>query len=127
MSNKAEIRMIALKFPERINAIREAEQLFEKTYGRYSSFFPRKAVPPRFWSKPYTNFKGEQKMEDILEPTGEVNEEGYPVMKKVGEKPMLVATIDDIVRWAMTGDRAKGSYLDNEPVKEHKCQSGFCE
>ena len=109
MSRKAEIRLIALRFPERIDMIREWEQKFEKEYGRYSSFFPRKVVPPRFWSKPYT-VNGEQQYDDNGEP-------------------MMIATIDDVVRWSMTGKRAQGSYLDDEDENENplSCNSGFCE
>lgn len=99
MSRKAEIRMIAQKFPERIEMIRKAEQQFEQTNGRYSSFFARNAVPERFRSKPYTTTEGET---------------------------MNVATIDDVVRWSMTGKRAQGSYLDDEP-EPVACSSGFCE
>jgi 3'-phosphoadenosine 5'-phosphosulfate sulfotransferase (PAPS reductase)/FAD synthetase len=100
MSRKAEIRTIALKFPERIDEIRRAEQEFVKRYGRYSSFFPPNICPPRFRSMPHTT------------------EDGRKVM---------IATIDDVVRWSMTGDGAEGSYLDN-PEKETKgCNSGFCE
>lgn len=100
MSRKAEIRTIALKFPERIDEIRAKEQEFEKLYGRYSSFFPASSVPERFRSKPC-------QMEDGTW--------------------MNVATIDDVVKWSMTGDRAQGSYLD-ESVKEGTgCNSGYCE
>ena len=99
MSRKAEIRMIAQKFPERIAMIRDAENTFEKDNGRYSSFFARNAVPERFRSKAFTTKEGEQ---------------------------MNVATIDDVVRWSMTGKRAKGSYLDEEP-DPISCSSGFCE
>lgn len=100
MSRKAEIRTIALKFPERIAQIREAEQAFEKTYGRYSSFFHRNAVPERFRTKEYTTPDGEK---------------------------MMVATIDDVVAWALTGERAQGTW-ETHPEKEGiSCSSGFCE
>ena len=101
MSRKAEIRIIALKFPERIDEIRKAEQEFENRYGRYASFFPAGSIPERFCTKPF-------KLKDGTW--------------------MNVATIDDVVRWSMTGERAQGSYLDDEPVKEPiSCNSGFCE
>lgn len=99
MSRKEEIRNIALRFPERIDAIRKAEQAFEKHYGRFSSFFAFDTVPPRFRSK---------------------------LIKCQDGREMLVATIDDVVKWSMTGDRAKGSYLDDAP-KETSCNSGYCE
>lgn len=125
MSRKAEIRMIALQFPERIDMIRDKELEFERVHGRFSGFFPRKVIPERFWSRSYYD-KGVQKMEDIFEQQG-VDLAGEPNMVKVGEKPMLVATIDDVVRWSMTGDRARGSYLDNPETEPVSCNSGFCE
>ena len=101
MSRKSEIRTIALRFPERIDEIRTAEQEFEKRFGRYSSFFPAASIPERFRTKPYTDAQGNQ---------------------------MMIATIDDVVNWSMSGKRAKGSYLDDEPVKEGiGCNSGYCE
>jgi 3'-phosphoadenosine 5'-phosphosulfate sulfotransferase (PAPS reductase)/FAD synthetase len=99
MSNKAELRTIALQFPKRIDEIRSAEQKFEIENGRYSSFFPRTHIPPRFRSKPFVTADG---------------------------RKMNIATIDDVVKWSMTGHRAKGTYLDN-PEKTRTCQSGYCE
>ncbi len=99
MSRKAEVRMIAQKFPDRIAIIRDAENAFETEYGRFSSFFPRNVAPERFRSKAVTTKEGEA---------------------------MNVATIDDVVRWSMTGKRAKVSYLDDEP-EPVSCSSGFCE
>lgn len=100
MSRKEEIRNIAIRFPERIDEIRKWEQRFEEEYGRYSSFFPSKTVPERFRTKPYQ-----------LEDGTWIN----------------VATIDDVVRWSMTGDRAQGSYLDESPKERASCNAGFCE
>lgn len=100
MSRKAEIRTIALQFPERIAEIRKAEERLEAEYGRYSSFFARNAVPERFRTKEYVTPEGEK---------------------------MMVATIDDVVRWALTGDRAQGTW-ETHPEKEGtSCSSGFCE
>ncbi len=100
MSNKAEMRNIALNFPDRIDMIRSQEDAFLVENGRYSSFFPRNAVPPRFRTMgPY------------------IAKDGTPVM---------VASVDDVVRWSMTGKRAKGSYLD-DPKEPISCVSGFCE
>lgn len=98
MSNKAEVRMIALKFPERLTLIREAEDSLTRGGGN-CSFFARDKIPERFRSRPYTSASGEV---------------------------MNVATIDDVARWSMTGKRAQGSYLDEEPDPV-SCSSGFCE
>lgn len=98
MSSKAEIRMIALKFPERINLIRETEESITRDGGN-SSFFARDKVPLRFRTRPYVAHDGEQ---------------------------MNVASIDDVVRWSMTGKRAKGRYEDDAP-EPINCSSGFCE
>lgn len=83
MSNKAELRNIALNFPERIEQIRKAEQRFESQYGRYSTFFRPNMVPKRFRSH---------------------------LDKKSG---VMCATIDDVARWSLTGKRAVGSWKDN--------------
>jgi 3'-phosphoadenosine 5'-phosphosulfate sulfotransferase (PAPS reductase)/FAD synthetase len=107
MSRKAEIRNIALRFPERIDEIRKAEQKFETDNGRYSSFFARNTVPPRFRTKVFI-------------------QDGEPVIDKETGKPMMIATIDDVVKWSMTGNRAQGSYLDEPEIREG-CKSGFCE
>jgi 3'-phosphoadenosine 5'-phosphosulfate sulfotransferase (PAPS reductase)/FAD synthetase len=94
MSRKSEIRMIALKFPERIDKIREQEAEIGST------FFPPNTVPKRFRSKRVWS-------------------------KRRGEE-VGVPTIDDVVRWSMTGDRAVGNYSDNRET-ESRCMSGFCE
>ena len=67
-----------------------------------SSFFARDKVPPRFRTRPYTTVSGES---------------------------MLVASIDDVVRWSMTGWRAKGHHSDDSRERREKitCVSGFCE
>ena len=100
MSRKSEIRTIAQQFPERIAEIRTAEEAFEKKYGRYSSFFPAKTVPARFRSKPYQLATGET---------------------------VMVATIDDVVRWSLTGDRARGAWDDSPQAEQIACTSGHCE
>ena len=100
MSRKEEIRTIALKFPERIDEIRKAEREFERRYGRYSSFFASDKIPERFRSKPHQLDDGTW---------------------------IKVCTIDDVVKWSMTGNRAQGSYLDEEETEPVSCKSGFCE
>lgn len=99
MSRKAEIRNIALRDPSRIDLIRAQEKRMWDA-GNYGGFFQANICPTRFHSRTATNTKGE--------------EFSYP-------------TIDDVVRWSMTGDRAKGSW-DDDPEKEAvTCKSGFCE
>ena len=105
MSRKSEIRMISINFPERIDMIERAENAFETDFGRYSSFFPSAVVPPRFRSKEYVSKDGTRHM---------------------------VATIRDVVKWSLTGDRARGRYDDNQDIpglgeNPMSCQSGFCE
>lgn len=100
MSRKAEIRNITLNFPDRLDKIRNAEASFVQTFGRYSSFFATDKVPPRFRT-------------------------GGPYVSDSGESYM-VATIDDVARWSLTGKRAQGSYQD-DPPEPISCMSGFCE
>ena len=100
MSQKSEIRNISLKFPARIETLRAFENEMDKVIGRpYASFFQGGKIPKRFHTK------------DIISAKG---------------KKMKTCSIDDVVRWSMTGKQAKGSYLD-KPEKETGCQSGFCE
>ncbi|MDQ5945514.1 MAG: hypothetical protein QG619_936 [Pseudomonadota bacterium] len=93
MCKKKEIRSIAIKFPERIDLIRNKEREFG------SSFFTPGRTPKRFHSGSCVNKKGET---------------------------VTFPYIDDVVKWSMTGKRAKGSYLDDEP-EPVSCSSGFCE
>lgn len=99
MSRKEEIRIISQRNPERIDQIRKQESEFLTRFGRYSSFFASDTVPPRFRSMPFTCADG----------------------RKVN-----VATIDDVVKWSLTGKRAKGHYTDGEPARV-SCNSGYCE
>jgi len=88
-SNKAEVKLISIHFPERIDGIRAQEQAGFGPGGRYQSFFHAKTTPPRFHSETYVNRKGLK---------------------------YSVATIDDVVRWSHTGKRAKepGPYLTDD-------------
>lgn len=99
MSRKAEIRNITLNFPERIDQIREAELTFERTGGRFASFFAADKIPKRFHSRSDLNKAGEE---------------------------ITYGTIDDVARWSLTGNRAKGSHEDS-PEPESRCMSGYCE
>lgn len=92
MSNKAEMRNIAINFPDRLNLIRDYEK-------ELSSFFSPNKTPVRFHS-------GSCQTKDGRTVT-------FPL-------------VDDVARWSMTGKRAKGSYLDDEP-EPISCSSGFCE
>lgn len=102
MSRKAEVRNVALNFPERIQKILEEEARFPMAYGRPSSFFASKTVPTRFRKTTFTDKNG---------------------------KVFQVATIHNVVDWALSGDKARGRWndqgelFDTGPV----CQSGFCE
>jgi len=102
MSRKAEVRTIAIKFPDRIDMIREAEEKFEKLYGRYSSFFPASHIPERFRTKQIKTKDGRE---------------------------MMVCTINDVVKWSMTGKGAKGHFTDEDGIVNEAigCMSGFCE
>lgn len=90
MSSKPELRLMAKNYPERVIQIREWERMFEGVNG-ISTFFPRNAVPIRFRTKTITTAKNEK---------------------------MKVATIDDVVRWANSGWRAKGQAPDTEGLFE---------
>lgn len=74
-SKKAEIKLISIHFPERINEIREQEKSGWGKTNRFNSFFSANVMPDRFKSMEYTNRHG--------------------VILKVG-------TIDDVVAWSKT-------------------------
>lgn len=98
-SRKAEIRNVARISPERIDRIRQVEQEIEAESGNIASFFAATMIPERFRSKPFQRKDGSW---------------------------TLVSTIDDVVKWSLTGKRAQGSYLD-DPPEPIGCMSGFCE
>lgn len=98
-SRKAEIRNIALNFPDRFDKIRQTEREIEEECGNIASFFASNTVPERFRTRPYQRKDGSW---------------------------TTVATIDDVAKWSLTGKRAVGSYKDDAPEKIH-CMSGFCE
>jgi hypothetical protein len=104
MSRKAEVRNIAINFPDRIEKIRFEESRYPEAYGRPSSFFASKTVPPRFRK---TEF---------------VSREGVAHM---------VASIDDVVKWSLTGKGARGRFDDptlfDLPHDGPVCAAGFCE
>ena len=98
-SRKAEVRLASQISPDKIDLIRQTEQDIEDEHGNIASFFASNTVPPRFRTRPYVRKDGSH---------------------------CMVATIDDVVRWSMTGKQAKGSYLD-DPPGPITCTSGFCE
>lgn len=49
-----------------------------------------------------------------------------PYVCEDGRK-MNVATIDDVVKWSLTGKRAKGSWEDEPKQRNISCNSGYCE
>lgn len=102
-SNKAEIKLISIHFPERIDQIREQERSFGD--GVLHSFFAAKTVPPRFRTHSYTNKDG---------------------------KTFDVCTIDDVVKWSHTGKRARpiepGLFdFDDDQTLVCPIGRGFCE
>lgn len=98
-SKKREVRLVAQMAPEKIDYIRGVEGEMEKESGNVVTFFSGTGVPERFRSRPYTRKDGTE---------------------------TRIATIDDVVRWSMTGKNAQGSYLD-DPPEPITCMSGFCE
>ncbi len=80
-SNKGEIRLISITFPERIEMIRRAEQERFGPGGRFQSFFDVKAIPQK-WKKTetYINRKG---------------------------RTYKAPTVDEVVAWSHTGKGAK--------------------
>lgn len=99
-SSKPEIRAMSQHFPERIEQIRNWEELFDNLNG-ISTFFPRNVVPRRFRTKQIMTAQGEA---------------------------MKVATIDDVVTWARSGWRARGTAPDVEGLFEGMAggQSPIC-
>lgn len=106
-ANKKEIRLLATKFPERIDLLREKENSFSDDNGgtRFNQAFPLKKTPERYRSKEVSTKKG--------------------IVK--------VATIDDVVEWSKTSDRKRGSQFDfhfedySSPFEESSCMAGVCE
>jgi 3'-phosphoadenosine 5'-phosphosulfate sulfotransferase (PAPS reductase)/FAD synthetase len=88
MSRKSEIKLMAKKFPERVEMIRSNEQMDE---GMFHSFFARNKVP-------------------LAQRTVEIT-------TKDGKK-MKVASIDDVVRWSRTARGGKQYELDMELPNE---------
>lgn len=98
MSNKLELRTIAKHFPERIDMIREAEQVIGK---QGSTFFSRNKTPERFRSLTITNKDGQQ---------------------------MQVPTIDDVVEWSKTGHHKPRQYeLEMDAFTQCPSNLGACE
>jgi len=101
-SKKAEIRNASVHRPERIDNIRVWEVQMDGILGRpCCSFYQASKVPERFRTKRIISASGEE---------------------------MMTCSIDDVVRWSMTGKGAKGSWEDDQPEsKGIGCTSGFCE
>lgn len=83
-SSKPEIRAMAKYFPERVEQIADWEKQFENKNGM-STFFPRNKVPFQYRSKTITTKKGQE---------------------------MKVCTIHDVIQWANSGWRGKGTAPD---------------
>jgi 3'-phosphoadenosine 5'-phosphosulfate sulfotransferase (PAPS reductase)/FAD synthetase len=98
MCKKKEMRTITIHFPERITELRKHEGV-HAAGGRISTFFARDKVPERFRTKECTLADGSK---------------------------MMLASIDDVARWSLTGKGAEGSWED-DPSEPEGCLSGFCE
>jgi 3'-phosphoadenosine 5'-phosphosulfate sulfotransferase (PAPS reductase)/FAD synthetase len=104
-SRKEEIRLIARKYPERIEMLREQEARFNNING-ISTFFPRNKVPLAHRTKEISTASGEK---------------------------MKVATIDDVVQWSQTGQGGRQFTIDfdesTSSTDTNQCPSsiGACE
>jgi len=108
-SNKWEIKLISINFPERIDEIREEEKAVTaaNSRGNPATFFANNTIPRRFRSIKFTNDKG-----------------------KVWE----LGTIDDVVRWSHTLKGAKektpmlwGDFYDDDKTLVCPSGAGMCE
>ena len=99
MSRKDEVRMIAKRFPARIDLIREAERSVPSRAG-IATFFSRKTTPLAQRSRELITKKGER---------------------------MFVPTIDDVVRWSQTARGGLQYLLDFEDASDDigLCPSSF--
>lgn len=98
MSNKREMRIIADKFPERIDKIREAEKKVRDGAG--STFFASGQIPAAFNTGKFHNMHGEE---------------------------FNVPTIDDVVKWAHTSRGGKQFEFDFDEFPTYANNSGACE
>jgi 3'-phosphoadenosine 5'-phosphosulfate sulfotransferase (PAPS reductase)/FAD synthetase len=101
MSRKAEIRMIARRFPERIAMIREAENRVPSKYG-LSTFFSIGKIPAIHCTRQVTTSDG---------------------------RIVKVPTIDDVVAWSCTKDRTRKNLqymLDFDDDRELSADIGLC-
>jgi len=98
MSRKKEIANIAIRWPERIDAIRDMESSINP--GGYASMFHRNTVPYRFRSKEIVT--SEKRIEERPNPEGQtfIPLEDVRQTTRPGQQ-MRVATINDVARWAM--------------------------
>lgn len=97
---KEEVRITAQNFPERIDMIEDWERRVTLETGRTATFFRPNVCPVRFHD------------------ATRVNDDGSTI---------TVATIRAVVRWSLTGERARGSW-DDQPKREPiSCKSGHCE
>jgi 3'-phosphoadenosine 5'-phosphosulfate sulfotransferase (PAPS reductase)/FAD synthetase len=105
-SNKSEIKLISIHFPERIDELRSQE--LDPNFGRgISTFFHAKTVPPRFRSRTVPTKDGRQ---------------------------VAICTIDDVVRWSHTGKGARErtpalfeDFYDDDKTLVCPSGAGMCE
>jgi 3'-phosphoadenosine 5'-phosphosulfate sulfotransferase (PAPS reductase)/FAD synthetase len=147
MSRKAEILNIAIKSPERFDMIREQEPLVGNR--NFSSFFARDKVPLRFRTK-IIQAPVKQVKQEALTPRGrwegayddeaqgwlelvfsddygEIINTPEEAKQAVLMQDMAVCSIDDVIRWAMSGvgETEELEYDDLEYAPS--CSSGMCE
>lgn len=103
MARKREIALIARKFPERIELIRAQEQAVQNPCG-YASLFHRTRIPDRYRTQLITS-KAKPVADDApSDPSQLVLTEIACGVSRRQERPsetVRVATIDDVVQWAL--------------------------
>jgi 3'-phosphoadenosine 5'-phosphosulfate sulfotransferase (PAPS reductase)/FAD synthetase len=103
MSRKSEIAHIARRFPERIELIRKYEQEIESPSG-YASMFHWDRVPDRYRSRLILTRPKKVKALPLDEGKQmDLSEVVQSVTRRLVVPPRLlrIATIDDVVRWAL--------------------------
>jgi 3'-phosphoadenosine 5'-phosphosulfate sulfotransferase (PAPS reductase)/FAD synthetase len=138
MSRKAELAIIARRFPERIDVIRAAEERMQtETERAGGSFFKAETTPLRYrswiWQRAGTD--------DIKPDAAPLDAPESPPgpgqllnVKEHGSKPKFnryaIPMIDDIVRWALDGEaasEAQGELFEQDGPAACADRWGLCE